>query len=97
MYVDRNSWKVLFCGFVLYFHHHTLTLLRKLRISTYYSCRISVVDFKVVTDMPIVRNVLSQVLWELLTHQIPFSGMDGLQVAWIVVECGTVSFVHFMS
>jgi len=31
------------------------------------------------------------VLWELLTHEIPFNGMDGFQVAWIVVECGTVS------
>jgi len=36
---------------------------------------------------------LLQVLWELLTHQIPFSGMDGFQLAWIVVECGTVSIL----
>jgi len=35
------------------------------------------------------------VLWELLTHEIPFNGMDGFQVAWIVVECGTVSVLFW--
>ena len=26
------------------------------------------------------------VLWELLTHETPFSGIEGFQVAWLVVE-----------
>ncbi|ESO97140.1 hypothetical protein LOTGIDRAFT_180583 [Lottia gigantea] len=28
------------------------------------------------------------VLWELLTHQVPFNGIDGFQVAWLIVEKG---------
>jgi len=36
--------------------------------------------------------VLLQVLWELITHQIPFDGLNGAQVMWIVVERGTVSY-----
>ena len=31
-----------------------------------------------------------QVLWELLTHEVPFNGIDGFQVAWLVVEKGEV-------
>lgn len=27
-----------------------------------------------------------QVLWEMLTREIPFKGLEGLQVAWLVVE-----------
>ncbi len=27
----------------------------------------------------------SVVLWELLTHEVPFKGLEGLQVAWLVV------------
>ena len=27
----------------------------------------------------------SVVLWELLTHEVPFRGLEGLQVAWLVV------------
>lgn len=25
------------------------------------------------------------VLWEMLTHEIPFKGLEGMQVAWLVV------------
>ncbi|XP_067650427.1 mitogen-activated protein kinase kinase kinase zak-1-like [Haliotis asinina] len=28
------------------------------------------------------------VLWELLTHEVPFKGIEGFQVAWLVVEKG---------
>ncbi|XP_046544214.1 mitogen-activated protein kinase kinase kinase 20-like [Haliotis rubra] len=28
------------------------------------------------------------VLWELLTHEVPFRGIEGFQVAWLVVEKG---------
>ncbi len=31
-----------------------------------------------------------QVLWELLTHEVPFKGIEGFQVAWLVVEKGEV-------
>ncbi len=27
----------------------------------------------------------SVVLWELLTHEVPFKGLEGMQVAWLVV------------
>ena len=27
----------------------------------------------------------SVVLWELLTHEVPYKGLEGLQVAWLVV------------
>ena len=30
-------------------------------------------------------------LWELLTHEVPFNGIEGFQVAWLVVEKGEVS------
>ena len=36
-----------------------------------------------------------QVLWELLTHEIPFRGIEGFQVAWLVVEKGEVSWSHY--
>lgn len=29
---------------------------------------------------------LQQVLWEMITREIPFKGLEGLQVAWLVVE-----------
>lgn len=29
---------------------------------------------------------LFQVLWEMLTREVPFKGLEGLQVAWLVVE-----------
>ena len=32
----------------------------------------------------------SVVLWELLTHEVPFKGLEGLQVAWLVVARGEV-------
>jgi len=31
---------------------------------------------------------LLQVLWEIITRQIPFKGIEGVQVAWLVVERG---------
>ena len=33
-------------------------------------------------------------LWELLTGEVPFSGIEGFQVAWLVVENGEVSIVN---
>ena len=32
------------------------------------------------------NNDIAQVLWELLTREIPFKGLQGFQVAWAVVE-----------
>lgn len=34
--------------------------------------------------------ILYQVLWELLTKEVPFNGIEGFQVAWLVVEKGEV-------
>ncbi len=34
-----------------------------------------------------------QVLWEMLTREIPFKGLEGLQVAWLVVEKNEVKWV----
>lgn len=34
-----------------------------------------------------------QVLWELLTHEVPFKGIEGFQIAWMVVENGKVSYI----
>ena len=34
-----------------------------------------------------------QVLWELLTHEVPFRGIEGFQVAWLVVERGEVKSI----
>lgn len=34
---------------------------------------------------------LFQVLWEMLTREAPFKGLEGLQVAWLVVEKNEVS------
>lgn len=31
-------------------------------------------------------SVSEQVLWEMLTREVPFKGFEGLQVAWLVVE-----------
>lgn len=33
-----------------------------------------------------------QVLWEMLTREVPFNGLEGLQVAWLVVEKNEVHF-----
>lgn len=38
----------------------------------------------------------SQVLWEMLTREIPFKGLEGLQVAWLVVEKNEV-FCHVIT
>ena len=35
----------------------------------------------------------SVVLWELLTHEVPFKGLEGLQVAWLVVAKEEVRLV----
>lgn len=37
----------------------------------------------------------SQVLWELLTREVPFKGVDGIQVAWAVVEKNEVSYYYY--
>lgn len=34
-----------------------------------------------------------QVLWEMLTREIPFKGLEGLQVAWLVVEKNEVKIL----
>ena len=34
--------------------------------------------------------MFKQVLWELLTKEVPFNGIEGFQVAWLVVEKGEV-------
>lgn len=36
-----------------------------------------------------------QVLWEMLTREVPFNGLEGLQVAWLVVEKNEVHFRCF--
>ena len=38
----------------------------------------------------------SVVLWEILTSEIPFKGLEGLQVAWLIVkgEVSTCTCVH---
>ena len=35
------------------------------------------------------------VLWELLTHEVPFKGIEGFQVAWLVVEKNEVYMYMF--
>lgn len=37
--------------------------------------------------------VFFQVLWEMLTREIPFKGLEGLQVAWLVVEKNEVKLL----
>lgn len=37
-------------------------------------------------------NFRWQVLWEMLTREIPFKGLEGLQVAWLVVEKNEVFY-----
>ena len=32
-----------------------------------------------------------QVVWELLTSEVPFKGLEGIQVAWVVVAHKEVS------
>ena len=43
----------------------------------------------------------SVVLWELLTDEIPFAGLEGLQVAWLVVAKNQVriewDYIHVVS
>lgn len=40
------------------------------------------------------NNFCLKVLWELLTHEVPYRGIEGFQVAWLVVEKGEVSHNH---
>ena len=40
---------------------------------------------------------LLKVLWELLTHEVPFKGIEGFQVAWLVVENGEVGLLFVTS
>ena len=42
-------------------------------------------------DLLASQLVCCQVLWELLTHEVPFRGLEGLAVAWLVVGRGVVS------
>ena len=45
-------------------------------------------------DLLASQLVCCQVLWELLTHEVPFRGLEGLAVAWLVVGRGVVSGAH---
>lgn len=40
------------------------------------------------------RLLCCQVLWEMLTREVPFKGFEGLQVAWLVVEKQEVTDTH---
>ncbi|XP_015417312.1 PREDICTED: mitogen-activated protein kinase kinase kinase MLT [Myotis davidii] len=39
-----------------------------------------------VSDLLLSDTFLDLVLWEMLTREVPFKGLEGLQVAWLVVE-----------
>ncbi|KAK7109215.1 hypothetical protein V1264_013298 [Littorina saxatilis] len=47
---------------------------------------------EVIQSMPVSESCdtwsYGVVLWELLTHEVPFNGIEGFQVAWLVVEKG---------
>ncbi|XP_076460494.1 mitogen-activated protein kinase kinase kinase 20-like [Babylonia areolata] len=47
---------------------------------------------EVIQSMPVSESCdtwsYGVVLWELLTHEVPFNGIDGFQVAWLIVEKG---------
>ena len=36
------------------------------------------------------------VLWEMLTHEVPFKGLEGMQVAWLVVAREEVSLTWLL-
>ena len=46
-------------------------------------------DCQVIQQLPVTAACdvfsYSVVLWELLTHEVPYRGLEGLQVAWLVV------------
>ena len=50
--------------------------------------------YQVIQQLPVTSACdvfsYSVVLWELLTHEVPFKGLEGLQVAWLVVAKGEV-------
>ena len=39
----------------------------------------------------------SQVLWELLTHEIPFEGLNSYRIMWLVVEDGQVNIEYVLN
>ena len=39
----------------------------------------------IITGIKCSLVLMLQVLWEMLTREIPFKGMEGVQVAWFVV------------
>ena len=50
------------------------------------------VCYQVIQQQPVTAACdvfsYSVVLWELLTHEVPYKGLEGLQVAWLVVAKG---------
>ena len=57
-------------------------------------CSMSVCMLQVIQSHPVSETCdtwsYGVVLWELLTHEVPFNGIEGFQVAWLVVERGEV-------
>jgi len=47
------------------------------------------------TGIVVTFAPLRQVLWEMITREVPFNGLEGLQVAWLVVEKNEVFIFHF--
>ena len=50
---------------------------------------VTLTPHQVIQGLPVTTSCdvysYSVVLWELLTHEVPFKGLEGLQVAWLVV------------
>lgn len=38
--------------------------------------------------MFLLLDILFQVLWEIITREVPYNGINGFQVAWLIVERG---------
>ena len=58
-----------------------------------------ITTLQVIQQLPITASCdvfsYSVVLWELLTNEVPFKGLEGLQVAWLVVAKGEVCLLMF--